>query len=73
MNGRGYAGAKWCGTEDLKQDLDAADLEMLKRLLWNWARMQSENGKWRDPFITKQLMQPMINVMQKGMDGRLYQ
>jgi hypothetical protein len=65
--------AKWCGTEGEVEDLTEEDVVALKKMLWNWARMQSENGRWKDQFILKQLMQPMLNVMQKGMEGRWFQ
>lgn len=69
---RGHGGASFCGVEHLVIDLTEEQIGVLKLLLWNWARMTA--GKYHgDSFVTKQLLQPMISVMQKGVEGRQFQ
>lgn len=66
---------KHCRTDGLEHDLGAEEIEHLKFLLWNWARMLAEqNPQWiKDPMVARKLIEPMLNLMQKGIDRRDYQ
>lgn len=66
--------AKWCRTEGLVQELTPEDVEVLKKLLWNWARMlANKHGSMLRGPMAKELMKPMLNVIQKGIDQEVYQ